>query len=72
MKEDRESLVFERKRFTIEQRLRMLREQGIINDGTYADLYFLTSNATTLDQLQQLAQDLTELSQGETINRPEE
>jgi ribosomal protein L19E len=64
VEQNRESLIFNKKVSSIREELRMLREQGIINEGTYMDFCFLTSNATSFDQLDQLAQDLAEISQG--------
>jgi len=37
MRENRESLVFKMKMSSIREELKMLREQGIINDGTYME-----------------------------------
>ncbi len=42
----------------------MLRKQGTIDNTIYMDFYFLTSTATTHDQLDQLAYDLAEICQG--------
>lgn len=69
MRENSESLVFKTKMSDIREELRLLREQGIISDGTYMDFYFLTSTATTLDQLDQLTQDLAEICQDKLPNR---
>ena len=69
MRENRESLVFKMKMSSIREELKMLREQWIINDGTYMDFYFLTSTATTLDQLDQLTHDLAELCEGKVPSR---
>ncbi len=63
MKENRDSLVFKRKVSRIKEELRMLREQQLIDQQTYKDFFFLTSNATTSDQLDQLSRDLAEISQ---------
>lgn len=63
MEDDGESQVFETKISSIKEELRMLRDQGIIDDGTYRDFSFLTSTATTLDRLDQLSQNLTEIRQ---------
>jgi len=63
MKENRESMVFKMKISDIREELRMLRKQGVIDDGTYMDFYFLTSTATTFDQLNQLTNDLAEICQ---------
>jgi len=63
MKENRESMVFKMKMSNIREELRVLRKQGIIDDGTYMDFYFLTSTATTFDQLNQLTNDLAEICQ---------
>ena len=63
MGDDGESHVFETKISSIKEELRMLRDQGIIDDGTYTDFSFLTSTAKTLDQLDQLSEDLAEIRQ---------
>ena len=61
MKQKRESEVFEVKASSIKEELGMLREQKIIDEETYRDFFFLASNATTFDQLDQLAHDLGEI-----------
>jgi len=63
MKGNGESSVFKTRLFEIGKELRMLREQGIIDQMTYVDFLFLASNATTSDQLDQLTQDLAEICQ---------
>jgi ribosomal protein L19E len=63
MESNNDSLIFMAKVSNIREQLRMLREQGIINDGAYMDFYFLTSTAQTFDQLDQLTDDLAEICQ---------
>jgi ribosomal protein L19E len=63
MKENRESQIFKKKLSNIKRDLRMLREQELIDQETFMDFFFLTSNATTFDQLDQLTQDLAEICQ---------
>lgn len=41
---------------------RRLNHEGIINDGSYCDYMVLIWRARTLDQLDQIAHDLVELS----------
>jgi len=72
VKEDSGPFTLEKKMSNLKEELKLLREQGVINDGTYDDFYFLISSATTPDQLSQLSQDLDELSQAKSPPRPEE
>jgi ribosomal protein L19E len=62
MKENNESLVFKKKISKLKEDLEALRRQELIDNQTYMDFFFLTTNATTFDQLDQLSQDLTEIS----------
>lgn len=61
MKENQESLIFRKRVSDIKEELRRLREKKIIDQETYRDFFFLISNATTFDQLDQMADDLAGL-----------
>ena len=61
MNENREALVIKMRLSKIRKDLRMLRDDGIIDQMTYRDFLFLASNATTADQLDQLTEDLFEI-----------
>ena len=61
MRENREALVIKTRLSKIRKDLRMLRDDGIIDQMTYRDFLFLASNATTADQLDQLTEDLFEI-----------
>ncbi|NIQ37598.1 MAG: hypothetical protein GTN81_03275 [Proteobacteria bacterium] len=69
MKENNESLVFKKKISKLKEDLETLRRQELIDNKTYMDFFFLTTNATTFDQLDQLSQDLTEISRSKTPPR---
>lgn len=62
MKDTRETSILRDKLYDLIARLRILREKGIIKNGTYGDYMFLILSARTLDQLDEINHDLMEFA----------